>query len=219
MRSRRPSSPPLTKPSVRGSAISDSTAPLCRASPASLAACLTSACSSRTRPSPSANAAILPSRLNAQAATGASAATERDGGSVVRHSGFPRSSFTSLLQAVFEAALQVLGVEVAADEDQLARALVAFLPRRAPVGVHHHVHALEDVAARRAVDRQDALAAQDVTAAQLQQRAHPFLELIGIDRAIRGEAEARDLVAMVVVVAVCEEIRLELQDALEVEGA
>src|SRR5262249_40769665 len=153
-----------------------------------------------------------------QAAAGASATTERDGGSVVRHSGLARSSFTSL-QAVFEAALEVLGVEVAADEDELAGALLAFFPRRAPVGVHHHVHALIDVAPRSAVDRQDALAAQDVLALELQQRAHPFLEAIRIDRTVAAEREARHLVAMVVVVAVLEEVRLEFEDALQVERA
>ena len=161
----------------------------CAAAPVLRRRSFISAGSRRTRPSPSAKAAILPSRLKAQAATGASDATEREGGSVVRHSGFPRSSFTGLLQAIFEAALQVLGVEVAADEDQLAGALLAILPRRAPVGVHHHVHALEDVALGRPVDRQDALAAQDVAAAQLQQRAHPLLELVGIDRPVGGEAD------------------------------
>src|SRR5690242_4467262 len=77
---------------------------------------------------------------------------------------FARDDTGSLLKAVFEAALEVFAVEVAADEDELARALLSLLPRRAPVGIHHHVHALEDVAARRAVDRQDALAAQDVLA-------------------------------------------------------
>ena len=76
-----------------------------------------------------------------------------------------------------------------------------------------------DVALGRAVDRQDALAAQDVAAAQLQQRAHPFLELVGIDRPVGGEGQARDLVAVVVVVAVLEEVGLELEDALEVERA
>src|SRR6185503_6809908 len=180
-------------------------------------ASLISAGRSRTRPSPSANATVLPSRLKAQAAAGASDATDRDGGSMLRHSGFPRSSFTVLLEAIFEAALQVLAVEVAADEDQLAGAFLAILPRRAPVGVHHHVHALEDVAPRRAVDRQDTLAAQDVAAAQLQERAHPFLEPVGIDRPVRGEAEACDFLAMVVIVAVLEEVRLELKDALQVE--
>src|SRR5262249_39021494 len=123
------------------------------------------------------------------------------------------------LQAVFEAAFQVLAVEVAADEDKLARALLAVLPGLAPVGIHHHMHALIDVAPRRAVDRQDALAAEDVGAAQLQERAHPFLEFVGIDRPVGSEAEALHPLFVVVVMAVLEEIRLELQDALQVEGA
>src|SRR6185436_18707128 len=106
---------------------------------------------------------------------------ERAGGRVWRQAGFERSIFTRLLQAVFEAALQVLAVEVAADEHELARALLVGLPRHAPVAVHHHMDALVDVAARRAIDGEDALAAEDVLAAQLQERAHPFLEPVRID--------------------------------------
>src|SRR4029079_4627149 len=103
----------------------------------------------------------------------------------------------SLLQTVFEAALEVLAVEVAADEDELARALLAVLPRRAPVGVHHHVHALIDVAPGRAVDRQDALAAQDVLAPELQQRAHPLLEPVRIDRPLGAEGAAHECLGLV----------------------
>jgi autotransporter-associated beta strand protein len=62
---------------------------------------------------------VAPSRLKAQAAAGASAATERAGGRVCRQAGFARSSFTRLFQAVFETTLQVVAVEIAADEDEL----------------------------------------------------------------------------------------------------
>src|SRR5581483_171493 len=86
-----------------------------------------------------------------------------------------RDRASRLLQAVVEAALEILAVEVAADKHELAGTLLAVLPGRAPVGIHHHVHALIDVAPRRAVDRQNALAAEDVGAAQLQQCAHPLL--------------------------------------------
>src|SRR4249920_2562938 len=130
MRSSRPSSPPLTKPSPAGSPTSASTAPLCTGPPctgeaASGAAAAISAGSRRTLPSPSAKATVAPSRLKAQAAAGASAAIERAGGRVCRHAGFARSGFTRLLEAVFEAALQVVAVEIAADEDELAGTLLA----------------------------------------------------------------------------------------------
>ena len=49
----------------------------------------------RTRPSPRAKATVAPSLLKAQAAAGASAATERPGGRVWCQAGFERSSFTS----------------------------------------------------------------------------------------------------------------------------
>src|SRR5882672_93540 len=161
MRSRRPSSPPLIKPSPVGSPTSASTAPPCTAGAASGAAAAISAGSRRTLPSPSAKATVAPSRLKAEAAAGASAAMERAGGRVCRQAGFARSSFTRLLEAVFEAALQVVAVEIAADEDELAGTLLAVLPGRTPVAVHHHMDALEDVASRRTVDGQNALAAED----------------------------------------------------------
>src|SRR5882672_8958927 len=171
MHSRRPSSPPLINPSPAGSPTSASTAPPWTGAVASGAAVAMSAGSRRTLPSPSANATVAPSRLKAQAAAGASAATVRAGGKVCRQAGFARSSFTRLFQAVFEAALQVLAVEVAADEDELAGALLAVLPRRTPVAVHHHVDALVDVAPRRTVDGEYSLAAEDIGTAQLQERA------------------------------------------------
>src|SRR6266446_646637 len=211
-RSRRPSSPPLTKPSPAGSPTSASTAPPCTGGLASGADAAISAGIERTLPSPRAKAAVAPSRLKAQAAAGASAATVRAGGRVWRQAGFARSSFTRLFQAVFETTLEIVAVEVAADEHELARTLLAVFPRRAPVAVHHHVDALVDVAPRRTVDGQNALAAEDVAAAQLQQRAHPFLELVGIDRAFSADRP-------VVIVAMFEEVRLEFEDALEVEGA
>src|SRR5262245_43955494 len=218
-RSRRPSSPPLMKPSPAGSPIRHRTAPPCTGGRASGAAAVISAGSRRTEPSPKAKAAIVPSRLKAQAATGASLLTDREGGSAWRQAGLARSSFTRLFQAVFETALEVLAVEIAADEDELAGARLAVLPRRAPVAVHHHVHALKDVAARGAVDGEDALAAEDVGTAQLQERAHPFLEPLRHDRPVGRERQTRDLLFVVVIVAVAEEIRLELQDAPEVERA
>src|SRR6185437_65142 len=192
-RSRRPSSPLETKPSAVGSPISDSTAPVCTGSAIAEAGCLMSAENRRTRPSPRPKPTVAPSRLKAQAATGASDGTERVDGSVVRHAGLPRSSFTRLLQAVFEAALQVVAVEVAADEDQLARALLAGFPRRAAVGVHHHVHTLVGVTLWRAVDRQDTLAAEDVRSLDLQESAHPLLEFVGIDRPIGRDRQALHL--------------------------
>src|SRR6267154_4361464 len=142
MRSRRPSSPPLINPSPVGSPTSASTAPPCTGGAASGAAAAISAGSRRTLPSPSANATVAPSRLKAQAAAGASAATVRAGGRVWRQAGFARSSFTRLFQAVFETTLEIVAVEVAADEHELARTLLALFPRRAPVAVHHHVDAL-----------------------------------------------------------------------------
>src|SRR6266850_2228892 len=218
-RSRRPSSPPLMKPSPTGSPTSARTAPPCTGGAAAGAEAAMSAGSRRTLPSPRAKAAVVPSRLKAQAAAGASAATVRAGGRVWRQAGFARSSFTRLFQAVFETTLEIVAIEVAADEHQLARTLLIVFPRRAPVAVHHHMDALVDVAPRSAVDRQNALAAEDVAAAQLQERTHPFLELVGIDRPVGAERHALDLLLMVVIVAMLEEVRLEFEDALEIEGA
>ena len=60
--------------------------------------------------------------------------------------GFARSSFTRLLQAIIEAALEVLAIEVAADEDDAALALLIGAPRALMIAVEDHVHALEDEA-------------------------------------------------------------------------
>ena len=94
IRSTRPSSPPLTKPSPVGSAIRASTAPPCRGAAAVGVGAAISAGSSRTWPSPRAKATVLPSRLKAQAATGASVARERADGRVCCQAGLARSSFT-----------------------------------------------------------------------------------------------------------------------------
>src|ERR1700682_3863866 len=76
---------------------------------------------------------------------------------------------------------------------------------------------LEDVAPRRAVDGQNALAAEDIGPAQLQERTHPFLELVGVDRTVGAERQALDRLLMVVVVAVMEKVGFELEDALQIE--
>src|SRR5215218_767298 len=199
MRSSLPSSPPLTKPSPAGSPTSASTAPPCNGSAAGVSAALTSAGNRRTR--------RQARRLQRHGPAAGSAARPD-----------LKDRASRLLQAVVEAALEILAVEVAADEDELARALLAFFPGRAPVGIHHHVHALVDVASRRAVDGQNALAAEDVGTTQLQQCAHPLLELVRIDRPVGAERQAFDLFLMIVIVAMVQEVGLELENALQIEG-
>jgi hypothetical protein len=81
------------------------------------------------------------------------------------------------------------------------------------------MHALIDVASRRTVDGQDALAAEDVGAARLQEGAHPLLEFLRIDRTIGAERQAFDGLLMVVIVTVMQEVGLEFEDALQIERA
>src|SRR5262249_38581241 len=154
---------------------------LCRGSARAGGSTARSAGTMRTRPSPSAKPAA-PSRAKAQAVTGASQAMLRVGGGSNAQRAFKTSSFIGRNAASdlagFEALLQRLAIEIAADEDQLAAALVAVLPGIAPVGIHQHVHALEHVATRRALDIEDALGAEDVRSLALQQLAHPTLELV-----------------------------------------
>src|SRR6185312_15507367 len=71
---------------------------------------------------------------------------------------------------------------VAPDEDNAAVARLAFGPRPLMIAVQDHVHALEDKAVVIVLERQDALAAQNVRAFGLHQVLHPGEEFVGIER-------------------------------------
>src|SRR5215469_11968959 len=134
--------------------------------------------------------------------------------------------------------------QLAADEDDAAFAFLARLPRALVVAIENHVHALEHEALVVVLERQDALAAQDVRPLDLHELLHPGKELVGVERLVGLERDRLHLfvvivfqatvvmmrmimimpmtmivvVIMVMMTAVAEEFRLDLHDAVEVEG-
>src|SRR5262245_9811800 len=138
--------------------------------------------------------------------------------------------------------------QLAADEDDAAFALLARLPRALVVAVENHVHALEHEALVVVLERQDALAAQNARPLRLHEVLHPGEELVRVERLVGLERDRLHLfvvivlqaavvamrvavimvmamvvaVTMVVIVmmvtAVAEEFRLDLHDAVEIEG-
>src|SRR5262249_6609506 len=134
--------------------------------------------------------------------------------------------------------------QLAADEDDAAFAFLARLPRALMVAVENHVHALEHEALVVVLERQDALAAQNVRPLDLHELLHPREKLVRVERLVGLERDRLHLfvvivfqtvvvmmrmimtmpmtmvvvVTMVMVTTVAEEFRLDLHDAVEVEG-
>src|SRR5262245_36213468 len=244
VRARRPSSPPVTTASPLGSSASASAAPRWTSTARGAPGSPGSAGRKWTRPAPVDAASVAPSAAKASPVTNAPSSSVRAG--TLRVSAAAATS--ALERAGREAALERLAVELAADEDQLAGARIVLPPGLAPVGVHHHVHGLEDEAPILALDREHALRAQDVGALLLQHAADPHPEAVGVHRAVehagdRGDAVVVDVVVMVVVVivvmvvimivvvvimlmvmivvvpALLQELGLDREDALQIERA
>src|SRR5690606_34228038 len=82
--------------------------------------------------------------------------------------------------AGLEAFLDLLDVEVAADEDEAAFALLTVLPRTLVVALDDHVDALHDVAFLITLEGDDALEAQDVGTVGLGDLLDPREEPVGV---------------------------------------
>src|SRR5262249_15166176 len=74
--------------------------------------------------------------------------------------------------------------QLAADEDDAAFAFLARLPRALVVAIENHVHALEHEALIVVLERQDALAAQNVRPLDLHELLHPGKELVRVERPV-----------------------------------
>src|SRR5215475_9945269 len=146
--------------------------------------------------------------------------------------------------AAGEAFPDLLLRQLAADEDDAALALLARLPRTLVVAVENHVHALKHEALVVVLERQDALAAQNARPLRLHEVLHPGEELVRVERLVGLERDRLHLfvvimlqaavvamrVAVIMVMAVVvtvivmmvttvpEEFRLDLHDAVEIEG-
>ena len=66
--------------------------------------------------------------------------------------------------------------------------------------------------------RENAFGAQQVLALLLQQRTHPLLELVLVDRSGNLETHAVHTLGMAVIIHL-QEIRIEIEDAREIERA
>src|SRR5438128_1631577 len=139
---------------------------------------------------------------------------------------FPRPAWSSSLQAflllfhqtLFQPLDKKVPRQILADEDHGARALLVLPPGAAQVAAHQHVHALEHDPMRVALHVQDPLVAQHVRAVDLHDSGEEFLELRGVEGLVRAEHEGAD-VLFVLVLAVFQEIRVELKGRVEVEAA
>src|SRR6516225_7379541 len=130
--------------------------------------------------------------------------------------------------------------QLAADEDHAAFAFLARPPRTLVVAVENHVHALEHEALVVVLERQDALAAQNVRPLDLHELLHPGEKLVRVERPVGLERDRLHLfvvivfqtavvmvsmilivimiVVMMMMTAVAEEFRLDLHDAVEIES-
>src|SRR3569833_1100463 len=105
---------------------------------------------------------------------------------------------STLRHAGGEAFADFLFRQFAADEDDAAQALLALLPRPLMIAVEDHVHALEDEALGIVLEREDALAAQNVRAFLLHQLLHPREELVGIQGLLTPERHALHVFVVIV---------------------
>src|SRR5712672_743773 len=90
---------------------------------------------------------------------------------------------------------------LAADEDGAARALFAILPGTLMVAVEDHVDALEHEALGIVLERQDALAAQDLLALLGDQVLNPGEELVRIERLVDLQRERLHVLVVIVLEA------------------
>src|SRR5262249_31974483 len=84
--------------------------------------------------------------------------------------------------AALEALPDLLLRQIAADEHHAAQALLALAPFALVIPVKDHVHALQHKAFVVVLERQDALAAQDVRPFLLDQVLYPGKELVRVER-------------------------------------
>src|ERR1700694_2027736 len=132
--------------------------------------------------------------------------------------------------------------QFAADEDETALARFAVLPGPLVIALEHHVHALKHVTVVIVAERQNSLRAQNLLALAGDQVLQPRHEFGRIERLVRPQRQRLHvlvvimfqaamavavmmvmavmiMVMMIVAVAGIEKLRLEFEDAIEIEGA
>src|SRR5262249_29803866 len=104
----------------------------------------------------------------------------------------------SARRAALEAFPDLALRQIAADEHHAAHALLARLPFALMVAVEDHVHTLQHEALVVILERQDALAAQDVGPLFLHQILHPGKELVGVERPLGRQRDRLHLFVVIV---------------------
>ena len=85
-----------------------------------------------------------------------------------------------LLGLAGQGGVQLLAVQLTADEDEAAFALFIFLPRALVIALDDHVHALHHVTLGIALEGNDALEAKDIRAVGLGDLLDPREEPLGV---------------------------------------
>mmetsp|Transcript_35372 Transcript_35372/g.80355 ORF Transcript_35372/g.80355 Transcript_35372/m.80355 type:complete len:489 (-) Transcript_35372:42-1508(-) len=125
----------------------------------------------------------------------------------------------SLGEALREAAGELLTVQVLADEDHLAAALLALGPGALLRVGEEHVDGLEDELLLHALHREHALGAEEVHALLPEQPADPLVQLL-LDHLTRDvDAHGADALVVLVVVAVLQEGVVHGDDLVQGEAA
>src|ERR1700736_3318021 len=143
--------------------------------------------------------------------------------------------------AALEPLADLLLRQIAADEDDAALALLALLPRALMIAVEDHVHALEHEALVVVLEGEDALAAQDARSHLLHEVLHPGKELVRVEQPVGPKRQRLHLLVVIVleaaavmmvvvvimivvmtvimvVIAAAQKFRLDVEDAVEIEG-
>src|SRR5581483_8474393 len=106
-----------------------------------------------------------------------------------------------LRHAALETLADHLLRQLAADEDDAAFALLAVLPRPLVIPVQDHMHALEHEALRIVLERQDALAAQNVRSFLGDQILDPGKELVRVERPVGAQRHRLHLLVVIMLQA------------------
>ena len=119
-----------------------------------------------------------------------------------------------------KALLQKGNIEVLANEDESALTLFTFLPSALETTREHHSNALEDELLVFTLDGDDTLVAVEVGTILHDETLNPALHHGDIDLTFELGGRGHDrLVVLMLGIRIVEKFGLELQDALEIEGA
>jgi len=117
-----------------------------------------------------------------------------------------------------ETGLKFVRIEVPANKDKFRIPDLAAAPRFAVVAFHQHMDTLKNEAVGAALEVENALRAQDRQALLPQQGANPLVEPVHVDRPGLAQRHTGDRI-IVLMRVLAQEVRLNGQDAVQVEGA